>query len=236
MGRAQASPGRGHRALRSAKLRLSILAAPPPAVAIPRLPPQSPFERGGCFRPYLYFSAASKLGAFTSQGEGASAHGKRKGGGGEGQPPSTSPLASRAAFCGGCSPRRPSHTPPLVPPAHVPQTGSPPASQRGRQWPPSPRDEHRRARGAPKNRPRPRRGDGEQRGGCAPRGDTGTRTPPARGRFLEVSRRCAGSPFQPGLRARTTGSPQQRYVSHCGPPPSASVSLSNSLPFHDQER
>lgn len=59
----------GDRGLCSAKLRLSIPAAPRFGLAVPRFPPQSLFERGCCLRPYLYFNAASKPGAFTSQRE-----------------------------------------------------------------------------------------------------------------------------------------------------------------------
>lgn len=44
----------------------------------PPLPPQSLFERGCCFRPYLYFNAASKPGAFTSRRERERARQDRK--------------------------------------------------------------------------------------------------------------------------------------------------------------
>lgn len=59
---------------------------------------------------------------------------------------------------------------------------------------------------------------------------TPPKPPPAQERFLEVSQLCTGFPSQLGPKARTSGSPQQCYMSHHSPPPSASVSLSSSPP------
>lgn len=239
----------------SVKLRLSIPAAPRSGLAVPRLPPQSLFERGCCLRPYLYFNAASKPGAFTSQREGAREAGLRdgeiNGGGGEGQPPSTPPPARRVAFCGGGTHGtvalalllHSSYTPSLIPLVHIHQLGSPRVPLWGGSGPPSPRDEHRQVRGTSN----PTAGRGYP---SAPteRGQGAARRLQPMEEHAHTSTRLP-SPHQPGIsggfsalrwlsisaraESRMAGSPQQCYVSHCGPSPSASVSLSNSPPFHE---
>lgn len=101
----------------------SIPVGPRLARPSPWLPLQSLFEHGCRVRPYLYFNAASKPGAVTSQGEREGARQDREmerelGEGGEGQPPA--PSSWQRAISGWARPPQqdPASPPPQLPSHH----------------------------------------------------------------------------------------------------------------------